>query len=348
MAFSPLDERLAVAGEQWSVGLQRLATWLAVCVPSYAKAVAGVAESLGLQVAQTTLWRVVQERGEAVQARRTAEARAAWALPGRGLVVPGEVRRARSMGIGLDGVFINVRGEGWKEVKVAAVFEIEPLTAGEKQRRLRRHGQRGADECEIRDMVKARRLSYSAYLGSVEEFEPYQWAEAQRRQLPQCWDTLVIGDGADWIDRIQQQCYADAVRVVDWYHACEHLAAVAEQAWGTQAAGRQRWLQQRKDHLWRGEVHEVVAAIQQLPLAESEKTRASHYFREHARAMNYLEFCEQGLPVGSGMVEGGGCKGVVEGRLKGVGMRWSRAGAQHMLALCCEYHSQRWEQVWAT
>lgn len=345
--FFPLDERLGVTGESWSQGLKRVGTWLAVRTGSYQSAVEGLAESLGLEVSKTSLWRVVQEKGAEVKERLQAEAEAQWHMPPPGVVVKGEARVNQKMGIAVDGVYINVIGEGWKEVKIGAVFEITPLTEPEKQRRLRHQGQPPQPAAEIREMVKAQAISYCAVLGSVDEFEPIQWAEACRRHLPLCWDTVVMGDGAEWIDRIYQQCYADSIRVVDWYHACEHLAAVAHQAFGEGSDKSARWLKNRKDELWRGEVHEVGMAISQLSLNPADKDREAHYFRKHARAMTYLEFCEMGLPVGSGVVEGGGCKGIVEGRLKRVGMRWSRPGAENMLALCCEYGSGRWEQVWA-
>jgi len=344
--FFPLDERLGVAGESWSPGLKRVGTWLAVQTRSYQCAVEGLAESLGVEVTKSSLWRVVQAKGSEVKSRLREEAEEQWRLPQRGAVVPGESRLKQKMGIAMDGVYINIIGEGWKEVKVGAVFEIESLSEREKRRRLSRHGQKVKADEEIREMVKARQISYCAVLGSVDEFEPVQWAEAQRRGLPKCWDSVVLGDGAEWIDRIYQNCYYDSIRIVDWYHACEHLARVAGQAFG-ETDKAQRWLKRRKDELWQGQVHEVVAALHQLDLEADEKQREANYFSKHRRAMNYAEFCEMELPIGSGVVEGGGCKGIVEGRLKRVGMRWSRTGAENMLALCCEAHSNRWEQVWA-
>lgn len=345
--FFPLDERLGVVGESWSGGLKRVGTWLAVRTGSYQSAVDGLAETLGMAVSKTSLWRVVQEQGAEVKAKQQAEAEAQWQMPPRGVVAPGEVRLNHKMGIALNGVYINLIDEGWKEVKVGAVFEIEPLSDREKRERLRRHGQKVEEDEEIREMVKAQALSYCAVLGSVDEFEPIQWAEACRRHLPLCWDRVVIGDGAEWIDRIYQNCYDDSFWIIDWYHACEHLAGLAHQTFGEGSLAGARWLKNRKDELWRGEVHEVERAISLLPLNPADKEREANYFRKHARAMTYLEFCEMGLPVGSGMVEGGGCKGIVEGRLKRVGMRWSRTGAENMLALCCEYSSGRWEQIWA-
>jgi hypothetical protein len=309
--------------------------------------VEGLAESIGVQVSKSSLWRVVQAVGTKVQASLTAEAAGAGQLPVRGQVVKGEVKQARKMGLAVDGVYIHLREEGWKEVKVGAAFEIEPLSEREKQRRLKQTEPPHAELGEAREMVKATAISYCAVLGSVEEFEPYLWAEASRRDLPLCWDTVLIGDGAEWIDGLYQRCYYDSIRIVDWYHACEHLAALARQNFGEANRPGQLWLEHQKEQLWRGDTPAVVQAIEQLDLDPTLRDREANYFRKHARAMTYLEFCEMGLPVGSGVVEGGGCKGVVQGRFKRVGMRWSRPGAKNMLALCCEYGSGRWQQIWA-
>jgi hypothetical protein len=331
----------------WSKGLQRLGIWMAVRTRSYQSAIEGLEESLGLKVSKTNLWRVVQQTGHKVKARQEKEVQQAWQLPQRGQVVGGEPKQGKKMGIAMDGVYINLIKEGWKEVKIGAVFEIEALKEAQKRQRLKRQGQTVKVDDEIREMVKATQISYCAVLGSVDEFEPVQWAEAQCRGLPLCWDSVVIGDGAEWIDRIYLNCYYDSFRVIDWYHACEHLATVAHQAFAGDDDKINAWLNQQKDNLWRGQVHQVIAAINRLDLDPDYQYREANYFAKHTSAMNYLEFCEMGLPVGSGVVEGGGCKGVVEGRLKRVGMRWSRASAEHMLILCCEYDSHRWQQIWA-
>ena len=344
--FFPLDERLGVVGESWSKGLQRLGTWLAVRTGSFQSAVEGVAESIQVEVSKTSLWRVVQATGTVVEGRLASEAEGQGRLPSRGQVVAGEQKQPGKMGVAADGVYIHLIKEGWKEVKVGAAFEIVPLSEREKQRRLSAQGGRLADVAEAREMVKAAAVSYCAVLGSVDEFEPYLWAEACRRQVPACWDTVLIGDGAEWIDGLHQRCYYDSIRIVDWYHACEHLAGLARQTFGDANQKGQLWLDKRKDQLWRGEIQPVVAAIQQLDTHGADRDREAAYFSKHAHAMTYLEFCEMGLPLGSGVVEGGGCKGVVEGRLKRVGMRWSPAGAKKMLALCCEYASGRWKQIW--
>ena len=48
--------------------------------------------------------------------------------------------------------------------------------------------------------------------------------------------------------------------------------------------------------------------------------------------MDYKRVKELGLPIGSGMVESA-CKWLIQQRFKGVGMRWSEDGFNHLLHL---------------
>ena len=69
------------------------------------------------------------------------------------------------------------------------------------------------------------------------------------------------------------------------------------------------------------------------------------YFRTNAARMRYAAFREQGLFVGSNVVEAG-CQTVIGKRLKQSGMEWTVAGANAILALRCCYVSGRIEEFW--
>ena len=56
--------------------------------------------------------------------------------------------------------------------------------------------------------------------------------------------------------------------------------------------------------------------------------------------MNYPSYRQQGLPIGSGLVESAG-KHVVQTRMKRAGMRWSDEGGDAMLALCARRATQK-------
>jgi hypothetical protein len=61
--------------------------------------------------------------------------------------------------------------------------------------------------------------------------------------------------------------------------------------------------------------------------------------------MQYGTFRAAGYFIGSGVIEAG-CKTVIGGRCKQSGMRWSKPGAENILALRCIHSSRRLEEFW--
>src|SRR2546430_1862605 len=61
--------------------------------------------------------------------------------------------------------------------------------------------------------------------------------------------------------------------------------------------------------------------------------------------MHYPTFRSPGWPIGSGSVESA-TKLVVEVRLKGAGMPWSRASVNPLLALRNALCNERWAEAW--
>jgi hypothetical protein len=61
--------------------------------------------------------------------------------------------------------------------------------------------------------------------------------------------------------------------------------------------------------------------------------------------MRYADFRNQGLFVGSGVIEAG-CKSIIGARLKQSGMEWTVKGANAIIALRCATLSDRFEDFW--
>jgi hypothetical protein len=286
----------------------------------------------GIVVSDTSIWRRMQVWGEKFKVLAEAEAAKAMVVPVQGGVVRGESRVARRMGVAMDGTMINVRDEGWKELKVGCVFEAET------------DGEAGSEE----ERVHAVHNSYTALLGGPERFGQALWAEAHRRQLPRAEDSIVLGDGAPWIWNLALEHFGWSRQAVDWYHAKEHLYHVAHLAFGEGTAEANRWAKGMETPLYQGQIHTVVAATKQLAkqhrkMAQELRTEAE-YFRRNQRRMQYLELREDGFPIGSGMVESGGKQ--FRARLAGPGMRWSRPGAERLISVRTTILSDRFEQIW--
>jgi len=286
----------------------------------------------GIAISDTSIWRRMQVWGEKIRAIEEAETAKAMVVPVRGGVVRGESQVAQRMGVALDGTMINVRDEGWKELKVGCVFEAET------------QGEAGEEE-----QVHAVHNSYKALLGGPQRFGQALWAEAYRRQLPRAQESIVLGDGAPWIWNLALEHFGWSRQAVDWYHAKEHLYRASHLAFGEGTAEASHWAKGMETPLYQGQIHTVVAAIKQLAQkqckAAQELSKEAEYFQRNRRRMQYMELREEGFPIGSGMVESAGKQ--FRARLAGPGMRWSRPGAVRLISVRSAILSHRFEQLWS-
>ena len=69
-----------------------------------------------------------------------------------------------------------------------------------------------------------------------------------------------------------------------------------------------------------------------------------HIWRRHREHINYEAYKALGLPLGSGMVESA-CKWLIQQRFKGVGMRWSADGFNHLLHLRLAWVNGRFDAL---
>ena len=290
----------------------------------------------GLTLSDTSIWRRAQRWGEEIKAAADAEVAAAHALPTRETVIRGEARSEPPKGVSMDGVIINVRGEGHKELKVGCIFDVE-----------RPQSRAGGEE----KFARAVNVSYVGYLGGPKAFGNVVWAEAWRRKWGRALDTIALGDGAPWIWNVVQEHFGTSLQAVDYYHAMEHLYHVAYLLYGEGTPKASQYGKQMEKVLYQG--HALTIASRTEALAERRtgdvsralKTEAA-YFRRYAERMQYMELREAGWPIGSGTVESGGKQ--FRARFAGPGMRWSRAGAERLIPIRAAIMSRRYDEVWSS
>jgi hypothetical protein len=331
----PLQSQLEQSDEGWSEGVARQATWLGGVVP-FAQAERILQEIGQVPISRCSIWRRSQTWGAQFAALEQAERRQAnacpqpWQPPNRA-----EVPNQR-MGAAMDGMMLNIRQEGWKELKVGAVFDIEVRLAKDTHTR------------EPVQMAHAVRNSYVAHLGGPDLFGEQVFAEAQRRGWEHAQDTQVVADGAAWIWNQAHLHFGNSRQLVDWYHAAQHLADAARVFKGEGTPAFQLWFNSRETALYQGHAARIACELEQAaeaqPTAADDLRRKAGYFREHQHRMNYLEMREEEYVIGSGMVEGGAKQ--YQARLCGPGMRWSRCGAEHLIPIRTAILSGRFTDIW--
>ena len=290
----------------------------------------------GLPISDTSIWRRAQKWGEKIRVAEEAAAKTAVGLPQRGQVIRGQVPHERPMGVAMDGGMINVRTEGWKELKVGTIFEIS------------QHMEDDPVTQELVPQAHAVENSYVAVLGGPERFGRMLWAEAVRREFPEAGDSMVLGDGATWIWNLAGEHFGTSRQLVDWYHATDHLYEAGHLLFGEGSTGAQRWVKGMETPLYQGHALRVADRLKEVAqthrrVAQGLRQEAG-YFERNQRRMQYLETREDGFPIGSGMVESG-CK-QFRARFAGPGMRWNRESAERLLPVRAAILSKRFDQVW--
>ena len=190
----------------------------------------------------------------------------------------------------------------------------------------------------------------TTYVGAIKTSDEFGYdihGEAVRRGLRQAGCVVILTDGIAYNKSIAAEHFPGALHIIDLFHAREHLhkfmklLPVAERT----VQLENHWLAT----LDKGDVEAMAAQMRPLLPADDKthKEAEDHilYFENNAEHMRYKKFREQGLFVGSGVVEAG-CKTLIGKRLKQSGMFWTVKGANAIIAArCCQY-SGRFEQFW--
>ncbi len=155
-------------------------------------------------------------------------------------------------------------------------------------------------------------------------------------------------DGAEWIQGfVDLQCL-DAIRILDFPHAVEHLNELGQAVFGAGTPEAKSWVATQSHTLKHGGPMEMLAAVEALVTAHPEVAAVREhvaYLDKRREQMQYPRYQAEGWPLGSGVVESAN-KVVVEARLKGAGMRWERAHVNPMVALRTLVYSDRWDEAW--
>ena len=321
---NPARQRWALQPKQRvSPELQSRLGFTATATGSYQKA-AQTATRWGSPVSDDLIHAVVQRLGAQAAGLTLPE-------PER---TPGEPEF--SLVIMMDGWMVRQRGRdwgagprkkaadrvNWKEVKTAVIYRLEQWVKKDSGRGM---------------------LSEKYVVASPPDTEPVDFgaavqAEARRRGLGRARKVYVVIDGAVWLWHVQEDRFRDAIALLDFHHASEHLWAIAHVLHGESSPQGRAWVEPLLHQLRHGKEERVVRSLESLlqPKANlSKKTQAAlrvpvEYFQTHREHLHYQKVARQGGPVGSGSVESFNSQ--LQDRFKSTGQFWQPSGLSHLLA----------------
>jgi hypothetical protein len=304
---------------------------------SYEEAAQVASQWAGTLVDDSTLHCLVQRMGEQAQARQQERLEQP--------PVPRDPQRPASAlaVLMVDGWQVRHRGEGWGRTKTSQPrVEWHEMKTGVfylQEQSARTAGGRGL----IADKAVVSVVGEPLELG-----KRLHW-EAMRGGLGRARQQLFLGDGAPWIWHLQQDRWPQAVGLLDFYHASQHLWEIGRIMAGEEPERLAAWVEPRLHQLRRGKEKRVLAEIAGLKTkgkeARQSLAREQNYFAGHAGRMNYQTIARRGWPIGSGAVESA-CK-QKQCRFKRPGQFWTAKALRHLIALDEARRNHHWDQLWS-
>jgi hypothetical protein len=213
------------------------------------------------------------------------------------------------------------REQGWREAKVGVVA-------------------RG--ECVIPDKAVLE-PRYVAVLGNQDEFRTALKAALDAELADDVMRIVWLGDGAPENWTLAKDLCPFAIQILDVIHAVQNAMVCAKKLFGENDACLPLWEERIRQLIDDDSPDAAIRELMDCMLYAADDQLAAlnqlvGYYRDNAKRMRYRSFREQGLPIGSGIVESAH-KHVLQARMKQAGQRWSVLRGRRMVELRALYRT---------
>lgn len=220
-----------------------------------------------------------------------------------------------------DGVLLNIRHEGWKECKLLR-YEDED----------------------------GKKIRHRGLLGPIKEFGLMVRREAVTIGASKADEIVFLMDGAEGFHNHINKNLPSARQIVDYWHVCQHIGDCAMGLYPEDAANGEKWRKKYCRMLRESGPSKLLGSLRRSKsrtksqIKTDSLTKLIRFIARRQDRIDYPTLLELGYRVDSGPIESS-CKNVVQRRMKGSGMRWSRPGASAMLEVRCLLYSDFWEDM---
>ncbi len=344
--YSPALQRwVNPARERWdlqpkqrlSPELQSRLGYTATVTGSYQKA-AATATRWGTPISDNTVHAVVQQLGGKAQEISLPALPQSAQEPEFSMVImmDGWMARQRGPHWGASKRKKKANRVDWKEVKSAVIYRLEQSV----------------------QKASGRGLLIEKYVVACPpDTEPLDFgaavqAEARRRGLGRARCVYVVHDGAVWLWNLTADRFSQAIHVLDFHHASEHLWAIAHQLHGEGTEQARAWVEPLLHQLRHGKEQTVVQTLAGLiqtgsavrrTLREELRTPVE-FFQTHQDHLHYQQVSRHGGPIGSGSMES--LCSQLQNRFKRTGQFWSPLGLRHLLSLEVLLRNKDYDVLW--
>lgn len=248
---------------------------------------------------------------------------------------PAPTARPKQLVMCTDGAMVQVSSGEWREVKTVTFGEFRP------------HWPAKGDKV----VTKTEQISYFSRVETAEDFNHSALVEWHRRGGENAHKMVAVQDGALWIQSFVDYHCPQAIRVLDFAHALQHVATVGRVIHGADTEAFQQWYGHMSKQLGRQPPRRTINELRLLQRQHPDHPEgeaidlAIRYLEKRLSMIDYPHFRRQQIPMGSGNVESGH-KVVMQRRMKQAGMRWAEESLNPMLALRVALCNHTWHTTW--
>ena len=218
-----------------------------------------------------------------------------------------------------DGTTVNTRQSGWKELK-----------AYQFRHGMNKHGR--------------------AYLEPSSRFVPRLRQAAIAIRDGEAERMFWVSDAAEWIDKGVQQQLPMAIRIIDIWHAWEHVHEASRDIYPDNQDKARQWAQRYCEVLEDSGGYVLWDRLRHARYVEPDRQKAVEILRKYlyknSDRLAYPVYKSRGYPISSGTMESF-CKQLGQ-RMKGPGMRWNINNVTAMATLVSIWANDEWDRHWKT
>jgi len=218
-----------------------------------------------------------------------------------------------------DGTMVNTRQSGWKELKA---YQFRYGT--------NKHGR--------------------AYLEPSNKFVPRLRQAAIAIQAGEAQRMFWVSDAAEWIDKGVAEQLPMATRIIDIWHAKEHIHDASREVYPDNRDKARQWADRYCEVLEDSGGYALWDRLRHARYAEPDRQKAVEalrkYLHKNSDRLAYQEYRDKGYPNSSGTMESF-CKQLGQ-RMKGPGMRWNIENVTPMATLVSIWANNEWDRHWKT
>lgn len=173
--------------------------------------------------------------------------------------------------------------------------------------------------------------------------------QVEMREGEHIQQRVALCDGCVALQTRIQTYFPEFALLLDFIHSNEYLWDTANALLGETNPARTAWVREKTLLMLQSKTQTLITEFRDWAAQDTcsapqrqQLLKTAGYFERNLPYMDYATYLAQGWPIASGVIEGA-CRHFVKDRMERSGMRWTLAGAEHLLRLRAIAENKDWD-----